>query len=232
MWFTGEAKFYTDGRVECNNLIYTDNRKPDETENLPHKVIQQYTPSNKPNIVVWAAMNSELAIGPLFFTGAITSENYKQTLQTFVSELHRISSSNEHPILVQDDCNLHSNAEVAEFLEKEFPNHWIGAGSKYAKWPHHSSDLSPINYFLWGYIKSRIYKTSIEDGDVDELKKRIEAAFKNVTPDLLEEAVEEYKTRLERVVKTHGHLVDATIYGEEIDYDQLKVWGTYAWPYI
>uniref|UniRef100_A0A914D1Q5 Tc1-like transposase DDE domain-containing protein n=1 Tax=Acrobeloides nanus TaxID=290746 RepID=A0A914D1Q5_9BILA len=199
---------------------------------MPHKVVKKYTHSDKPHITIWSAINSELVIGPIFFTGGISSEAYKQTLKNFVSDLHQISNENEHPILVQDDSKLHSNAEVVEFLEKEFPNHWIGTESKYAKWPHHSSDLSPINFFLWGYIKSRVYKTPIETGDVDELKKRIEAAFKNVTPDLLEEAIEEYKTRLERVVKTNGHLVDATIYGEEIDYDQLNVWGMYNWQYL
>src|SRR3569623_275867 len=98
MWFTGEAKFYTDGRVTCNNLIYTDTRKPDEKENLPHKVVKKYTRSDKPHITVWSSISSELVVGPIFFTGGISSEAYKQTLKNFVSDLHQISNENEHPI--------------------------------------------------------------------------------------------------------------------------------------
>ena len=25
-------------------------------------------------------------------------------------------------------------------------------------WPTHSSDLNPCDYFLWGYLKGRVYK--------------------------------------------------------------------------
>lgn len=232
MWFTGEAKFYTSGRVECNNLVYTSHHKHDESFSLPHKVIKKYEPSTDPYVTVWAAMNEEIYIGPYFVDGEMTSEAYKQILEKFVHQLRPLTSSIDHPIFIHDDSKVHANADVASFLEKEFPHHWIGSGSTYAKWPHHSSDLSPINFFLWGYIKSRVYKVPINSGNLEELKHRIHIAFKNITRDLLEEGVEEYKTRLERVKYTHGNLVDATVYGEVVDYDQLRTWGLYAWPYL
>uniref|UniRef100_A0A914DE75 Transposase n=1 Tax=Acrobeloides nanus TaxID=290746 RepID=A0A914DE75_9BILA len=230
MWFTGEAKFYLDGRVECNNLIYTKNRKTDDSINWPHKVVCQYQPSKESYVTVWAAMNSEMYIGPYFFSNEITPESYKEMLEKFVSKLQQVTSSVDHPIFIHDDSKVHANADVTAYLENQFPHHWIGTGSSYATWPHHSPDLSPINFFLWGYIKSRIHKTSI--ADLDELKDRIQMAFKNVTSDLLEESIEEFKTRLERVTNTNGDLVDATIYGQEVDFETLNAWSLYAWPYV
>uniref|UniRef100_A0A914CN24 DUF4817 domain-containing protein n=1 Tax=Acrobeloides nanus TaxID=290746 RepID=A0A914CN24_9BILA len=232
MWFTGEAKFYTDGRVECNNLVYTGNRKTDDSVGWPHKIVRQYQPSQEPYVTVWVAMNAELFIGPYFFDGELSHESYKETLENFVHELRKVTSSLEHPIFIHDDSKAHLSADVTAYLEQQFPHHWIGTGSTYAAWPHHSPDLSPINFFLWGYIKGRVYKTIIKEGDLEELKQRIQSAFKNVTLDLLEESVEEYKTRLERVYKTGGDLVDATIYGQEVDFDELNAWSMYAWPYV
>uniref|UniRef100_A0A914E450 Transposase n=1 Tax=Acrobeloides nanus TaxID=290746 RepID=A0A914E450_9BILA len=232
MWFTGETKFYIDGRVEGNNLVYTANRKTDDSVNWPHNVVRQYQPSQEPHITVWAAMNAGLIIGPYFFDGEISPESYKEILEKFVHELLRVTTSIEHPIFIHDDSKVHANADVTSYIEQQFPHHWIGTGSTYAAWPHHSSDLSPINFFLWGYIKSRVYKTRFNFGDLEELKQRILLAFKKITLDLLEESVEEYKTRLERVHKTRGDLVDATIYGREVDFDHLNAWSMYAWPYV
>jgi len=232
MWFTGEAKFYIDGRVECNNLVYTANRKTEDSANWPHRVVRQYQPDQEPYVTVWAAMNAELFIGPFFFDGEISPESYKKTLENFVHELRQVTSSLEHPIFIHDDSKVHLSEDVTTYLERQFPHHWIGTGSTYASWPHHSPDLSPINFFLWGYIKGRVYKTPIKFNDLEELKQRIQTAFKNVTLDLLEESVEEYKTRLERVHKTNGDLVDATIYGQEVDFNQLNAWRMYAWPHV
>lgn len=231
MWFTGEAKIYVNGRVECNNLIYTHHRKPDEADTLPHKIVKKYAPSNKPYITVWCAMNSEIYIGPYFYNGEMTPEIYKENLEKFVKELRYVTSETEHPIFIHDDSKIHSSADVTAYLEKEFPHHWVGTGSSYANWPRHSPDLNPVNFFLWGYIKSRVFKTPIQDGNLDELKERIQYAFKNVTKDLLEESIEDYKARLERVEYHEGNLVDATVYGEELDYSKIRAWGMYAWPY-
>lgn len=232
MWFTGEARFYLNGRVECHNLVYTKTRKTDDCINWPHRVVGKYTPSTEPCVTVWAAMNSELSIGPFFCDGELTSEKYTEILKKFVESLRPLTSSIDHPIFIHDDSKIHANSDVTNYLEKQFPHHWIGTGSSYGVWPHHSPDLTPINYFLWGYLKSRAFKTELKEGGLEELKKRISDAFKNVTSDLLEESVEEYKTRLERVIKTNGELVDASIYGLEVDFDKLNAWTLYAWPYI
>ncbi|KOC59408.1 hypothetical protein WH47_11037, partial [Habropoda laboriosa] len=50
---------------------------------------------------------------------------------------------------------------------------WIGRGGPVA-WPPRSPDLNPLDYFLWGYLKSQVYSSPIND--LEELRNRIHHA--------------------------------------------------------
>ncbi|KOC70135.1 hypothetical protein WH47_08396, partial [Habropoda laboriosa] len=43
-------------------------------------------------------------------------------------------------------------------LNNMFPNRWIRRGGP-INWPARSPHLTPINYFIWGYVKEIVYKT-------------------------------------------------------------------------
>jgi len=49
-------------------------------------------------------------------------------------------------------------------------------------WPPRSPDLTPCDFFLWGYLKERVYVPPLP-ADLDELTNRITAAVKSVTED-------------------------------------------------
>lgn len=59
----------------------------------------------------------------------------------------------------------------------EYGERWIGRGGP-VQWPPRSPDLTPLDFFLWGRIKSLVY--SSETTSVEELKSRIVAAFLKV----------------------------------------------------
>jgi len=46
------------------------------------------------------------------------------------------------------------------------------------KWPPRSSDLNPFDYFLWGYLKRRVYSPLPKT--LDDLKSNIEREIKNI----------------------------------------------------
>ena len=63
-----------------------------------------------------------------------------------------------------------------------------GAGQNdhvFCKWPPRSPDLTFCEFFLWGYVKDRVYVPPLP-ATVDELQERITAVFKSVTPDMLQ----------------------------------------------
>lgn len=197
IWFTGEAKFYTDGLVECHLFKYAKKRtsNADELE-LPKERA----------VTVWAAMSYSNVVGPYFFTTNENDEAYQFLLKEFVNDLRKISPIHEKQIFMHDNFHVHTTPKIQKYLEEEFPHHWIGKGSNFSTWPHHSADLNPLNFCLWGFIKSQVYKKPIDSDDILELEKRILAAFKKIKPDMLEDAIEAYKEKLERV-STHGALV-------------------------
>lgn len=162
-------------------------------------------------VIVWTALNAYDILGPYFFIGDIVSDSYQMMLREFFYDVRKRISIHENPTFMHDDAPFHRKLNIQDFLEHEVPHHWIGTGSNYATWPHHSPDISPLNYFLWGFIKSHVYKTPIEQDDRNELKHRITVAFKKVHTKMLKEAVEDYKVRLEKLLETKGALIGASI---------------------
>ncbi|EFN79592.1 hypothetical protein EAI_04836, partial [Harpegnathos saltator] len=51
-----------------------------------------------------------------------------------------------------------------------FPHRWIGRRGP-IEWPPRLPDLSPNDYFLWGHLKDRVYKTKPQN--LDDLRNRI-----------------------------------------------------------
>jgi hypothetical protein len=54
-------------------------------------------------------------------------------------------------------------------------------------WPARSPDLSPPDYFLWGYLKDRVYND--HPRTLNELRVNIAAAINAISPELLNNAV-------------------------------------------
>jgi hypothetical protein len=73
--------------------------------------------------------------------------------------------------------------EVREYLNTCFPVRWIGPAEPIA-WPPRSLDLTPLDFFLWGFIKDRVFIAPLP-ANVAKLRTRITAAVVEVMPELL-----------------------------------------------
>jgi hypothetical protein len=60
---------------------------------------------------------------------------------------------------------------------------WVGRDGP-IPWPQRSPDITPLDFFLWGYVKDIVYKVPVTS--LDELKVRIFATIETVTPQMLE----------------------------------------------
>lgn len=63
---------------------------------------------------------------------------------------------------------------VRNRLNEIFPNRWIGRGGP-IQWPPRSPDLTIMDFFMWSWIKNRVYAERIID--IDHLRNRILMAF-------------------------------------------------------
>lgn len=82
----------------------------------------------------------------------------------------------------------------------------MGRGSPNMAWPARSPDLTPCDFFLWGFIKSKVYATPTST--IGELKERIKAAFSEVTVEMRQKTMLEYRERLELVVEKNGSHIE------------------------
>ena len=67
---------------------------------------------------------------------------------------------------------------VTDVLNERFPDAWIRRGGP-IPWPRRSPDLSPLEFFLWGYIKNIVYAEKIRN--IQHLQDRITSAIETVT---------------------------------------------------
>ena len=75
-------------------------------------------------------------------------------------------------------------------------------------WPPRSPDLTPLDFFAWGYLKSLVYSTPINN--VAHLQERIEHACEiiRVKPGIFEKVRNSFIRRCESCVEMEGGHVE------------------------
>ena len=70
-----------------------------------------------------------------------------------------------------------------------------------------SPDLTPCDFFLWGYVKSKVYSSNCET--IDDIKKRVKEVFtNNITADMLQKSMNDYQRRLHKCLGNGGGHVE------------------------
>ena len=198
--FSDEAIFHLDGalnRQNCRNW---------STENPNWKIEKAL---NSPKTMVWAAIGSAGIIGPFFFDGNVSGDSYLQMLQTkFWPAFKRLQNCSKL-IFMQDGAPPHYAKNVRDWLNKKFKNRWIGRGSdedsRVLAWPPRSPDLTPCDFFMWGYVKSIVYHKNYKT--IEELQDSILAAFQKISPSMITATLRNFEKKIEEVIlKEGGHI--------------------------
>jgi hypothetical protein len=63
-------------------------------------------------------------------------------------------------------------------------------------WPPRSPDITPSDFFLWGFVIEAVYVPPLAK-TLDDLKNRIKAAVNSVTQDILHRVWNEFSYRLD-----------------------------------
>ncbi|XP_026819047.1 uncharacterized protein LOC113558322 [Rhopalosiphum maidis] len=59
-------------------------------------------------------------------------------------------------IVCKDGASAHNAHIVRDYLNAQFQNRWLGTYGP-IEWPPRSSDLTPLDFFLWGHLKTIVY---------------------------------------------------------------------------
>ena len=69
-------------------------------------------------------------------------------------------------------------------------------------WPPRSPDLTPPDYFLWGYLKGRVYQNKPQT--IDALKANISEEIQAVTADVLARTFQNIVRRVQSCLDANG----------------------------
>ncbi|GFW88204.1 DUF4817 domain-containing protein [Trichonephila clavipes] len=107
---------------------------------------------------------------------------------------------------MQDGATSHTANPVKTFLIQMFGDDRIVSRRCRYPWPPRSPDLTPADFWLWGYLKSRVYLSS--PSSLSELKDAIRREVSSIHPDMLHSAVAGFVTRLECLLPCGGGHVE------------------------
>ncbi|GFU54188.1 uncharacterized protein TNCV_3618451 [Trichonephila clavipes] len=77
---------------------------------------------------------------------------------------------------------------------------WMRFGP--VNWPPRSCDLTPLDYFLWGYVKSLVYADKPQT--LDLLEDNIHRVIADIRPQMLEKVIENWTSRLDYIRASRG----------------------------
>jgi len=152
---------------------------------------------------VWAGIVGEHIIGPFFIDGNLTAQKYEAMLcDDIVPTVRNIFDPDFDSVWFQQDgAPPHFALQVRNFLNNTFPERWIGRRGA-IEWPPRSPDLSPLDFFFWGYLKDRVYK--IKPQNLNDLQVRIIDEVALITPEILQNVQTNFYDRLAHCQTVEG----------------------------
>lgn len=195
--FTDEASFSKDGYVNFHN-------EHEWMEENPHSVIQARH-QIRFSINVWAGILGDRLIGPFILPNRLNGQDYYNFLVSDLLELLEDVPVIERQRMwfMQDGAPPHYLLNVRQHLNEVYGEKWIGRGGP-VSWPPRSPDLNPLDYFLWGHLKAKVYKTSIET--IEQLREKIEIACMEIrqTPRIFQRVRKSLKRRARLCIEMDG----------------------------
>jgi len=104
-----------------------------------------------------------------------------------------------------DDAPPHFALGVRAWLGQKFPGLWLGRRGP-REWPARSPDLTPCDFFLWGWAKEEVYRA--KPRTMEQLQDRIRNAITNVPYDFLQKTVDSIPGRLRKLVDAAGAYIE------------------------
>lgn len=185
-YFSDEAWFHLNGYVNSQNTRYW-------SATNPHEIHEEPLHSSK--VGVWAAFSAK-RIFITFFDTTVTAATYCALIDQFVGTFTEDDIA--HGWLQQDNAPGHTANQTLWHLQLYFGDRVISKGL----WPPRSPDLSPPDYFLWGYLKGRVYAN--KPTSLAQLRQNIQIAVSEITPVLLNSVMHSLSYRMQMCILVQG----------------------------
>ncbi|GFU36794.1 putative LOC100569746 [Trichonephila clavipes] len=109
----------------------------------------------------------------------------------------------------QDGATCHTARATIDLLKDTFGDRLISRLGP-VNWPPRSCDLTPLDYFLWGYVKSLVYADKPQT--LDHLEDNIRRVIADMRPQMLEKVIENWTSRLDYIRASRGNPMPEIIF--------------------
>ncbi|GFW19787.1 transposable element Tc1 transposase [Trichonephila clavipes] len=195
--FSDEAHFWLNGYVNKQNCRIWSEANPQ---------VYVETPLHPEKLTVWCALWAGGIIGPYFFKNdeghnvTVNGDRYRAMMTNFF-----IPELNNHDVqelwFQQDGATCHTARATIDLLKDTFGDRLISRFGP-VNWPPRSCDLTPLDYFLWGYVKSLVYADKPQT--LDHLEDNIRRVIADIRPQMLEKVIENWTSRLDYIRASRG----------------------------
>ncbi len=134
-------------------------------------------PHSRDKCTVWIGLCGDNTIfGPLFFDNNLKWLVYVDMINNdIVPELHQRYGTLRNGAIprkwwVHDGAPTHHRILVLDRLQQLFPNHVCGLRHNQV-YPPRSPDLTPLDFYLWSYLKMKVFQTP--PANLQDLRNRI-----------------------------------------------------------
>lgn len=173
LW-TDESLFTRDGILNLHNWHHYAQENPFVTRNSSFQT--------RFSLNVWLGLVGDRLIGPHVFQGHLTSDKYLEFLEHHLPGLLDVIPAPQRAEIIfqQDGAPAHSSNVVRDFLTEQYPR-WIGRTGP-IPWPPRSPDLTPLDFFVWGFLKQEVYRTEV--ASLQDLSSRLDEAIVKLRDEL------------------------------------------------
>ncbi|GFV06500.1 DUF4817 domain-containing protein [Trichonephila clavipes] len=157
-------------------------------------------------LTVWCALWAGGIIGPYFFKNeeghnvTVNGDRYRAMITNFF-----IPELNNHDVqelwFQQDGATCHTARATIDLLKDTFGDRLISRFGP-VNWPPRSCDLTPLDYFLWSYVKSLVYAD--KPRTLDHFEDNIRRVIADIRPQMLEKVIENWTSRLDYIRASRG----------------------------
>lgn len=196
------------------NIIWTDESRISSdgifNRNIHHKWADQ-NPHQQVNRVyqgrygfnVWVALLDDRVLAYEIFEENLNSPLYLDIInRNVINYMDTIPLYDREKIYFQHDgAPAHNARNVVDCLNVNFGQQWIGNNGP-IRWPARSPDLTPLDFFFWGYIKNKVYLN--RTNTVEELRNRFETAVRELTNIHVRNSIDGVRKRCRLCLQNNG----------------------------
>ncbi|GFV63294.1 uncharacterized protein TNCV_1373911 [Trichonephila clavipes] len=203
--FSDEAHFWLNGYVNKQNCRIWSEANPQ---------VYVETPLHPEKLTVWCALWAGGITGPYFFKNddghnvTVNGDRYRAMITYFF-----IPKFNNHDVqelwFQQDGATCHTARATIDLWKDTFSDRLISRFGP-VNWPPRSCGLTPLDYFLWGYVKSLVYADKPQT--LDHLEDTIHRVISDIRPQMLEKVIENWTSRLDYIRASRGRPMPEIIF--------------------